>query len=360
MKNQPALAPVVDAGAPKLYVTKGVQSPDANRTHATLRAALAAAQPGTKIVLLDEALDEPAISTLSSKPKEGLTDCTIESGSPSKTTTWKVSANSPSASSALEFQGLSGLTLSGLTIDCNRQCRFGVSILGLCPGLTLKNVTIKNCEMAGVRIDNAGGDPGKPIRLDGVRVSATSDKPLMAGVLITASPTLPNKSIQIANSRFDGPGTDGVRIAGPLNDVEIVNNRFGVWQNGLTFSSGMPADATCKLTLASNTFFQFEHGIRCDVAMPKTVKGDVVIRQNLFVTGQTVSQGPSGAIVGLSASDNARDKATALGKTLDIPADEIAGQLPIDPANDATYLKGAKDSPFATFGPKQVPVGARD
>ena len=352
--------PRIDLGTPKIFVTRGDRSPDANRTHPTLRAALAVAQPGTTIVLLDDTLDEPPIPTLGSKSKDGLTDCIIESGSPSRTTTWKVSAISPTASSALEFQGLSGLTLSGLTIDYNRHCRFGVSILGLCPGLTLKNVTIKNCEMAGLRIDNAGGDPAKPIRLDGVRVMATSDKPLMAGILITASPTTPNKSIQIANGRFDGPGTDGVRIAGPLHDVEIVNNRFGVWQNGLTFSSGMPAEATCKLTLASNTFFQFEHGIRCDAPMPRTVKGDVVIRQNLFVTGQTVSQGPSGAIVGLSASDNARDPSTAPGKGIEIPTEVVAGQLPIDPANDATYLKVPQDSPFSSVGPKQLPVGAKD
>lgn len=355
MKHMPA----IDLGTPKIFVTRGDHSPDANRTHPTLRAALAVAQPGTTIVLLDDTLDEPAIPTLGSKSKDGLTDCTIESGSPSKTTTWKVSGNSPSVSSALEFQGLSGLTVSGLTIDCNRQCRFGVSILGYCPGLTLKNVTIRNCEMAGLRIDNAAGDPIKPIRLEGIRVSATSDKPLMAGILITASPTMPNKSIQIANGRFDGPGTDGVRIAGPLQDIEIVNNRFGVWQNGLTFSSGMPSEAICKLTLTSNTFFQFEHGIRCDVAMPKTVKGDVVIRQNLFITGQTVSQGSSDAIVGLSARDNGRDQSTAPGRAFDIPTQVITGQLPIDPADDATYLKIPKESPIANVGPNQVPVGAR-
>lgn len=347
-------------GKRKLYVTKRSNSPNPSQTYTTLRAAIEATSPGSVISILDEQLDEPAIPTIIGKGKDGTADCTIEAASDSKICVWRVvpTSGSPPAS-ALEFQNVQGIKVVGLTIDCRGTTEFGVSVLGLCPGLTLERVTVANPNTAGIRLNNSGGDPNSPIRFDRLRIVAEADKPLVAGILLTAQANMPNKFIQVSSCRLDGPGTDAIRIAGPVQDVDLEGNRMGNWSNGLTFSSGMPPDAICKLKFVSNTLYQMsESAIRCETPMPKSVKGEVVLKQNLFVQCKEISRGPNGAIPGLNSSDNARDTISRDGKGFQIGAVTANGTIDTDPANDSTYLRYGKGNPFAEIGPNQKPAGA--
>ena len=356
--NKPFLA-IGEASKNKLFVSTRTDGPDAGRTYPTLRAALAAATPGSTIAILDERIEEPAIPTLVGKGREGLVDCTIEPGPDLKRVTWVVSQSAGhSSTSAIEFQSIANVKIVGLTIDCHATTEFGISILGMCPGLTLERVTVVNPNTAGVRLNNAGGESGRPILCDRVRVTAAADKPLVAGILLTAQATLPNKFIRFVNGRLDGPGTDAVRVAGPVSDFEFSTTRVSGWSNGITFSSGMPTEGTCRMTIASNTFFQIgEAGIRCDVSMPKGMKGEVAVRQNLFLKVKDVSRGSSGALPGFAASDNVRDSISQDGKGLTLGSLVVAGSVSADPANDESYLRYERGSPFAEVGPKKVPVG---
>jgi serine/threonine protein kinase len=349
-----------ETGKRKLYVTKGAKSPNPNQTFATLRAAIAAATPGSIISILDDQLDEPAIPTIIGKGKDGPADCTIEAASNSKHCVWHVASTAGSApASALEFQNVQGIRILGLTIDCRGVTEFGVSVLGVCPGLTLDRVTVANPNTAGIRLNNSGGDPVNPIRFGHVRVAAGAKQPLVAGILFTAQATMPNKFIFVNSCRLDGPGTDAIRVAGPVQDVEMTGNRIGNWSNGLTFSSGMPSDAICKLTFASNTLFQLsESAVRCETPMPTGVKGDVVIRQNLFLQCRELSRGPYGAIPGLISQDNARDGVSGDGKGLLTGVLTVNGTIGTDPNQDDHWLRYESSSPFAAVGPNKKPVGA--
>jgi serine/threonine protein kinase len=359
MYNRMTAAPG-ETGKRKLYVTKRPQSPNPSQTYPTLRAAIAAASPGSVISILDDQLDEPAIPTIIGKGKDGPADCTIEAASDSKQCIWHVApAVGPSPASALEFQNVQGIKVIGLTIDCRGTTEFGVSVLGLCPGLTLDHVTVANPNTAGLRLNNSGGDPSHPIRFDHVRISAGADKPLVAGILLTAQANMPNKYIQVVSCRLDGPGTDAIRVAGSVQDVEITGSRLANWSNGLTFSSGMPSDAICKLSFASNTLYQMtESAIRCETPMPNGVKGEVELKQNLFVQCKELSRGPNGAIPGLVSTDNARDAASRDGKGFLIGAVSTNGTIGTDPKNDATFLRYGKGNPFAEIGPNKKPAGA--
>lgn len=350
-----------NAGTFTHYVTKRADTPDAARTHTTLWAALAAATPGTKILLLDDTLDEPAIATLGGKDKSSLTDCVIEPGPGVAGVTWTLgpTVGGPAPASALEFHAIAGLRVNGLTIDCGGLTDFGVSVLGACPGLTFDRVEIRRPNAAGVRLNGASGDVRKPIRFDRVRVVAAEGKPLVAGMLLTATPGHPNKSVRIANGRLDGPGTDAVRVAGPLADVEWTGTRVTSWSNGLTFSSGLPAGEACKLALVGNTFYRVADAVlRCDTAMPPGVKGDVAVKQNLFLRRGDAARGPAGAIAGLNFADNARDASTRDAGSLSLGSHVIDGTVATDPTIDATYLRTPAGSAFSAVGPKKVSVGA--
>jgi serine/threonine protein kinase len=349
------------ANVPTLYVSKRPYAPDPDKAHATLRAALAVATPGTKIQILDDTLDEPAIPTLGGKDKLALTDCVVEPGPGLTTVTWSVAPNvsGPAAASALEVQAVAGLRISGLTVDCGGHTEFGVSVLGTCPGLTFERVEIRRPNAAGVRLNGATGDPGRPIRFDRVRVVASDGKPLVAGVLLTAQSGNPNKSVRFTNGRLDGPGTDAVRIAGPVSDVEWTGNRVSAWANGVTLSSGMPADGTCKLLVSANAFYRIADAVlRCDTPMPPGVKGDVSFRQNLFLRCGDAARGPAGAVAGLTFADNARDASTRDAGSLTLGSHVVDGTVATDPALDATYLRTPPGSAFSAVGPKKVSVGA--
>ncbi|MFO0937662.1 MAG: serine/threonine-protein kinase [Gemmataceae bacterium] len=343
------------------YVSSRTDSGSTGRTVSTLRQALTSASPGTKIVLLDERFEEPAIPAILGKSKDGLTDVTIEPGPGLKQVTWAVTPSpGHSANSALEFQNLANVKLVGLTIDCRTSVEFGISVLGVCPGLSLERVTIINPSVAGIRLNNAGGEADRPIVFDHVRISASAEKPLMSGFLLTAQSTLPNKFIRIVDGRLDGPGTDAIRVAGPIADLDITGQRIVGWTNGVTFSSGMPVEGICKINLTNNTFFQLsEAGIRCDVPMPKGMKGEVSVRQNLFMKVKEVALGANGALPALTVADNVRDDKSQDNRGLSMGSQVVAGTVSTDPANDETYLRYEAGSPFSQVGAKKVSVGSR-
>ena len=137
-----------------------------------------------------------------------------------------------------------------------------------------------------------------------------------------------------------------VRVAGPVSDLEISTNRISGWSNGITFSSGMPTEGACKMTIASNTFFQIgDSGIRCDVPMPKGMKGEVLVRQNLFLKVKDIARGPNGALPGLTVTDNARDATSQDNKGLTLGTGEIVPLCHGDDNDDFPASGGSPTPP---------------
>jgi hypothetical protein len=144
-----------------------------------------------------------------------------------------------------------------------------------------------------------------------------------------------------------------------MQDVLITNCRLFNWTNGVAFSQGMPGDGVCKLTLTSNSFYRLTNGVCCDVAMPKTVTGEIIARQNLFLNCKEVAHGPAGALAGLLVTDNARDQNSTESAGLTFGTSVVNGPIETDSKKDDNFLKAPKTGPLSEFGPRKVILGAQ-
>jgi tRNA A-37 threonylcarbamoyl transferase component Bud32 len=315
-------------------------------TVGTLREALAKASPGDTIVIAEERISEPNLQVTQKTAK----DVTVESGLPDGRPA--VIEPGPTAGQVLLVNSADGFRLRNVEIDGRGAADLGVNLIGLCPGATFENVTVRGVKLAGFRLLNVAGEAGRPLTLDRVRVVGPVE---VAAVDVTAHPGLETRRLTIRGGRFEA-GKAGVRVGGAATDLEVTGNRFYKLDAAVMF--GPPGDdKPLRGEVSGNTVYESAVGVQFEFPPSTKAKVALGVSQNYF--GKTAaalrSGGPGGAIPGVKPTDNGIGPGSKPGNFPGAVAAE-APDLPTDPDDDATFLR-APTPP--TVGPNKVAVGAR-
>jgi hypothetical protein len=328
----------------------------------TLRDALSQANVGDTIVIADPKLSETKL-TLDAKRHR---DVTIEGANPDKPPQIEASGNTPILFEATNVEGfrIRNVDLVGLG-----KMEVGVQLSGVCPGAKLENVTVRNAKGAGIRLQNAAGEPGKPILFDRVRVASAKNATDGDGVYLYASGQVDNRRVTIRNCRFEVPGR-GIHIEGPTTDVDITENRFYGNSVAITFPR-LAEKRPLRVQVNKNTICQAGTGFFFEFA-PHEQKGklEVWLSQNYFARTPALATvglpGPPGSpplpprttIGGVTSVDNAYDPTSAPGNFALAATLLESPLLPEpDPSDDATFLRFPGGPPEA--GPNKMKVGAQ-
>jgi serine/threonine protein kinase len=328
----------------------------------TLRAALSRVGPGDTIVIAEAKLTEPGLKLDKTKHK----DLTIESASPDKPV---VIENKDNSGIMLDITGIEGLHLKNLEFEGKDLAAIGVQISGVCPGLVLENVTLRNMKAAGLQLLNARGDANRPMILDRIRVANLANN--TTGITLNAAATVDNRWIVLRNSRFEGRNTTegtGIRVEGVATDFEVSGNRFFNLATAVALGRP-PKDKTVRAKLTSNTIFQSGTGLLFDLTPPAAVaneavpvagKFDLAIAQNYFGKTGAVGQvnGVNPPLEGIQGSDNLFGPETNPGNLglplAPLPTLQLLSTNPND--EDAKFLHFPSGPP--EWGPNRVKIGA--
>ena len=336
-------------GDRKWYITKQpATSPDPDRTLATLRGALEHCVSGDVFVLLDDAMDEPPVVVSRDKNKAALKNIRIEAGNAAKsvTCTPKINAASKAPTAVLELLDCEGARVTGLVIDANEAALSGVAVGGVSSGAEIENVTVRNAKHSGFRFVNLATDPARPVTLTNFKSLARS--PVEAGVFVQAAERTVSRAVVIENGVVVGPGGAGLRVQG-VCDVEFKNNRVDNFEFGVQLLGRGPSDLPFAVAVANNTFRNLGRG-GVSVEVPLAGKQTVSLTRNLFATtAGELLQAQGG---GVTAADNARDKATPDTKlsprAVEVDANLGTGGRPEDPR----FLIPPPGSEAARYGAK--------
>jgi serine/threonine protein kinase len=333
----------------KWYITKNpATSPDPDRTLATLRGALEHCLSGDVFVLLDDTIDEPPVVVSRDKNKAALKNIRIEAGNAAKSVTWtpKISAAAKAPTAVLELLDCEGARVTGLVIDANEAALSGVAVGGVSSGAEIENVSVRNAKHSGFRFVNLAADPARPVVLTNFKSLARS--PVEAGVFVQAAERTVSRAVVVEGGVIVGPGGAGLRLQGAC-DVEFKNNRVDNFEFGVQVLGRGPSDAPFAVGVASNTFRNLGRG-GVSVEVPLAGKQTVSLTRNLFAaTAGELLQVQGG---GVTAADNARDKATPdtqlSPRAVEVDVNLGTGGRPDDPR----FLTPSPGSEAAKYGAK--------
>lgn len=312
----------------------------------TVAAAIEQARPGDEVVVLDAAHEEPNPLTLDARRGAGVT---IRGGNGGQPVTWRLPTDK-AAGWLVEIVNCDGPRLIGFVFDGRGAVDTPLRLSGSNPGATIEDVRVQNFRQAGVKLAGCGGEPGRPVTLHRVRVTAEGGN-ADAGLVVAAD--IPSRHIAVRDCRFEGPFTAAVAVDGPAEDVVIEHSRLWRAAEGVRCrrdAAGQPL----RLTVAGNTFADMRDAVTIGGA---TADGRVDLRQNLFIncgSALKAETAPSRKVV--VADLNARDKATQNG-ALPAPAHEhVVEFVAADPGRDG-FLTYRKENPLAKAGPNGTPIG---
>jgi serine/threonine protein kinase len=158
-------------------------------TVGTLRDALKNAKPGYRIVVLDGPIEEdPWILDNRGVPK----NITLETEGSS--VEWKLrrSITKP-PTTLLTLSHLEGFKLKGFTFDGGGRIKDLITITGICPGLTLEDIKLKNFERTGIYFANCQGTSDQPVTVRGIYLS--NPKPAESGFILDINTQIKDISV---------------------------------------------------------------------------------------------------------------------------------------------------------------------
>jgi hypothetical protein len=341
-----------------LQVSKQAAGPNGYRT---LRAAVDAAQPGDRIVLLDDEIEGQLY--LNDKTPRGLT---VEAGNTAKRVVWHSGGKAP----CLGVESVHGLKLVGVAFDGQGTGGELLRIHGKCPGLTVEAGEFINLadrvdkdttyRTHGVRFYNCSGEADAPVTLADLRFEAK--KPTEAAVALLSDGKSPNQFIRVRNCRIEGSFASAFRVEGSLTDVAFEKNRVFDAGSGWLFKgprSSAKDYALADVRVVSNTIVKVADAFRFqDVAQTVAGQPALLVAQNYFAqVPNLVKVEPNATPPAVVSRDNARDAATKENPALPLNAVEVANyQLPTDPRGP-DFLRYPKSAPLAAVGPNKLPVG---
>jgi eukaryotic-like serine/threonine-protein kinase len=314
----------------------------------TLREALLKAAPGDTIVITDAKIAEPPLKLDKHKHKDVIIESATADGKPAV-----IEFIGTKGGTMFDAPSVEGLRVRNVEFDGKGQAEVGVQVGGISHGATFENVTVRNVQKVGFRLWNVVGDAARPVALDRVRVVLMPTTE--SGVLSWATGGLDNKFITIKNSRFEGPGSSGVRIDGPTLDLDINNNRFHNLNAAISFAR--PNGRPSRGTITNNTVNQAPVGLLFEVPAKDGTPYEFKVALNYFARTNELMKAP-GPVPVLTAENNLHDANSQPG-TPPLSAARAVTTLPDPkPEDDATFLRFPADK-YPTVGPDKVRVGAK-
>jgi hypothetical protein len=240
-----------------------------------------------------------------------------------------------------------------------------VVVSGRCPGLTLEDLSLCGFKQNAIVTWNCQGRGNdRPVTLKNVRVAPTRAETESA-LCFNANPRIPqalNQDIIVQDCRFEGPFRKAaIQIDSPLVGAEFRGNRFFNTKNGFVYAKASPRHPL-QATFESNTFCNVPQIAFFFEGIPLTSSDSrIVIRNNLFANTSMLAQVGEPERLGETSllfqfTGNVTDAGSKEGN-LPLRASTVPFTLPMNPANDAAFLRYPRSNPLARAGADHQPVG---
>lgn len=316
----------------------------------TVAQALAQAQAGDRIQVVDEELEEAL--TLHDRDF----DVTLEAAHPEgKPVTWRFPAALDADEPAFRLERVRNFKLKGFTFDGNHRARSLMLLTGDCSGLVLEDANFKNFQRYGLLVANCAGSERAPVRLTRLRFLTTQPS-VESAVLFLTNPAIhtppANEHITVAECRIEGPSQAAVLIDGPALDLNLRRNRLYKAASGIRVKKA----TAIRIRIESNTFCDLSTGLRFDT-LPPVDNNRIYVNENLFSQvkdGLASTEGPFDPARSklFTYSHNVYDKAGSKEGNIKL------GDEPLDfpplradaAATNTEFLAYPKNGPLAKVG----------
>jgi hypothetical protein len=356
-----------------LFVTQnpGRLSGDPAQGFPSVREALLQANPGDRIVVLDEVLRE----VIRLEESLRVVGVTLESGLPEgRRVAWLPPKDLEPNQPLLHLAHAADFRLKGFTLDGEHRLGELMMITGQCPGLRLENLELVHFRRRAITLVNCTGASDARVTLGSVRILTDWETPKTA-VAFEARPVeglAPvNQHLLIQDCRFEGLFGAVLLLDGSVLDLEFRRNRIfatkdqdAPWvTDAVRYKRAQPPHAI-RLTMASNTVSRLASGIHFEILPPADGVNRVVLQNNLIVGAHAFV-----AIDGPVTETRARPLFPDYGGNVTRPgySPKQPSWLPltrvefpylvVNQTNDGNFLRYKKDSPLAQAGVNGEPVG---
>jgi serine/threonine protein kinase len=157
-----------------------------------LKDALRQAKAGYRIIVLDSPMEEEMwLLENRGLPK----DITLEADR-GTTVVWKLRRSITKPQTALlTLSHVDGFTLRGFAFDGGGRVKDLLSITGICPGLKIEDITLKDFERTGITFGNCQGTSERPVTIRNVHIDVS--KPVESGFAFDLNPQIKEKDLSI-------------------------------------------------------------------------------------------------------------------------------------------------------------------
>jgi serine/threonine protein kinase len=330
-------------------------------TYPTIKAALAKAQPGMRIRVVD-----PVWSEILDLANVKFNDVVVESARPTgQFVTWKPPSDAAPEKPLIRLHNVRGLEFRGFVMDGGNQSDELIHLTGDCFGVAFDGLTCRNFGKRAIGLSGVNGEEDNKITFKRVRFRCEPPSPQHESVLTVLSGGC--KHVTVTDCRFEGPCSAAVRWVGPTSLMTFSNNRFFGFPKA-TFLYQMSADKpVVRATLNNNTFSQIGSALYLET-MPGSSKDSASklnLSNNLFeqtsalltvddlkATGETLEQ------LFERLEGNVCDPRSGIqGRPLAKVVKMDFVPLPTD-KEQSNFLFYPSDSPLTNAGTRQQRVGA--
>ncbi len=250
----------------------------------TLVAALTKAEPGDRITVRAETLDESLSFKGDGKTRRNVTiEGKTASGGP---VVWRPAEGHGKEQPLLTLSDAPGLRLTGFVLDGLGRVDDLLVLSGRCGGLTLDGLEFRGFLQSAVKLQHCGGEPHHPVVLAGV--SAAAGQGAESALVFEGRGSQPNQHVEVRDGRFVGPFKAAVRVSGPLEHTTFTRNRFLKGADAFRFHKATPSPRL-HAAIAANTFCDFEAGLHWEGVPPGSAGNFVAVRDNLFLRTRTLA-----------------------------------------------------------------------
>jgi serine/threonine protein kinase len=279
---------------------------------------------------------------------------------------WHPTADQDGKTPIVSLKAVRGLRLRGFKFAGENRLQTLLSVSGHCPGLKLEDLHLHEFKSTGVALHNCTGEREEVSTIRRVRFSCS---PIVKGdsiLLIEASPDKVSQEMLVSDCRFEGTCEAAVRVAGSVNYIEFLRNRFYKVDSVIYYKKAEPR-LKMRLSLVSNTFLECYSVLQFEAAPQAGDTSDnrVTLKANLFSQTQAVARIEDagadvskikalfGALVG-----NVREPTSCQEGIYFSEIDSrVFEPLSFDPHSDREFLRYPKTSPLALVGVDKTPVG---
>jgi len=193
--------------SPKVDRTPVVRGPlvisktDPETPFRSIHAALTRAQPGDRIIVKDEVIEEGMLQ-LGEKAR-----LTLEGGVPGKRVKWRFPADAPKEKQMLLLSEAAGIVVKDFEIEGSDRVEDVILLTGSCPGTRLEGLVVRGFTRSGIKINNSAGSPEQPVKLTDVKVFAKreTDAGLLFDLVRNIRDPAGNQPITVDDCLVSGP-----------------------------------------------------------------------------------------------------------------------------------------------------------